>query len=143
MDEGGQAMKQLRYPIRLLALLALLLVSAWGCRNGVEPTERSAGETDFDEGDFWDVFPLPDDAETLPFGEGFDLGFSTRMVEPEVFDFYAAWLSEQGWQQQAPTEAMVTLPHQTWRKDGVELLIEIEGVDAGGHTVVWVRTKEL
>jgi hypothetical protein len=34
---------------------------------------------------------------------------------------------------------MVTLPHQTWRKDGVELLIEIQGLDEEGRTIVWLR----
>ena len=30
---------------------------------------------------------------------------------------------DQGWDQQAPTEAMITVPSQRWRKEGVELLV--------------------
>jgi hypothetical protein len=75
-------------------------------------------------------------------GEGFDLGFATSTIEPELFDFYAAWLRPQGWRQQAPTEAMVTLPHQVWRKDEVELLIEIQGWDEQTRTVVWMKLKD-
>ena len=95
-----------------------------------------------DEDAFWDEFPLPDDAEIVPVTEGFDLGFVVEMVEPELFDFYARWLQNRGWQQQAPTEAMVTLPHQRWRKAGYELLIEIEGVDDQNHLIVWVLLRE-
>ncbi len=97
------------------------------------------GALPVDKAAFWDAFPLPDDAEAVPVVEGFDIGFATSMPEPEVFDTYAAWFSEQGWQQQAPTEAMKTLPHQVWRKDGAELLIEIQGLDEQGHTIVWVQ----
>jgi hypothetical protein len=86
--------------------------------------------------------PRPDDSEGVEVGAGFDLGFATGMIEPEVFDFYATWLREQGWQQQAPTEAMVTLPHQTWRKDETELLIEIRGLDELGRVVVWLQVEE-
>jgi len=71
--------------------------------------------------------------------EGFDIGFATRMIEPELFDFYGRWLRQQGWSQQAPTEAMVTLPRQRWRKDGVELLIELHPPDEQGRTVAWVQ----
>jgi hypothetical protein len=101
----------------------------------------SGGAVPLDETVFWDAFPLPDDAEIVPVVEGFDLGFATAMVEPEVFDAYAAWLREQSWQQQAPTEAMITLPHQSWRKDGAELLIEIQGLDDQGRTIVWLRLE--
>lgn len=34
---------------------------------------------------------------------------------------------------------METLAHETWRKDGAELLIEIQGVDEEGRTIVWVQ----
>jgi hypothetical protein len=119
-------------------LLILLLVSAWACTAEVAPPGPTEGGTGFDEEALWRDLPLPDDAESVPVGEGIDLGFATRMVEPELFDFYAAWLSDHGWRQQAPTEAMVTLPHQVWRKEGAELLIEIQGLDEEGNTVVWI-----
>ncbi len=96
----------------------------------------------FDEVAFWEKFPLPDDAEIAPVVEGFDLGFATGLTEPQVFDFYAAWLREEGWRQQAPTEAMVTLPHEVWRKGEAELRIEIEGLDERGRTVVWVQVAK-
>lgn len=99
----------------------------------------TAGAAPLDEAAFWDAFPLPDDAEVVPVVEGYDLGFATALSEPQVFDYYAAWLRQQGWQQQAPTEAMQTLPHQVWRKDGAELLIEIQGLDEQGRTVVWAK----
>jgi hypothetical protein len=92
-----------------------------------------------DEAAFWESLPRPDDFEGVEVGEGFALGFATQMIEPELFDFYGAWLREQGWRRQAPTEAMVTLPHQVWRRDGSELLIEIRGLDDQGRTVVWLQ----
>jgi hypothetical protein len=101
----------------------------------------SGGAAPLDETAFWDAFPLPDDAEIVTVTEGYDYGFATSMIEPEVFDAYAAWLREQGWQQQAPAEATVTLPHQTWRKDGAEFLIEIQGLDEQNWTVVWVNLE--
>jgi hypothetical protein len=58
------------------------------------------------------------------------------------FDVYAAWLNEQGWRRQALTDATVTLPHQVWRKDGAEPLIEIRGLDEQGRTVVWLQVEE-
>lgn len=99
----------------------------------------SGGAAPLDRVAFWDAFLLPQDAETVPVVEGYDLGFATALSEPKVFDSYAAWMGEQGWQQQAPTEAMETLPHQVWHKEGAELLIEIQGVDGEGLTVVWVQ----
>lgn len=104
-------------------------------------TTSDGGAAPIDETAFWETFPLPNDAEIVPVVEGYDYGFATTMTEPEVFDAYAAWLLEQGWQQQAPTEAMVTLPHQTWRKDGAEFLIEIQGLDEQSRTVVWVNLE--
>lgn len=118
-----------------IALLTSLLVLS-GCSPPVTPTPTP---TAFDEATFWKSFPLPEDAELVPVVEGFDIGFATGMIEPELFDFYARWLREQGWSQQAPTEAMITLPHQRWRKDGVELLIELQPLDEQGRTVVWIQ----
>ena len=123
---------------RWLWLLSLfLLVSICGCE--AEGTPAGPMES---EAAFWESLPRPVDAEAVEVGEGFDLGFATRMIEPQLFDSYAEWLREQGWRQQAPTEAMVTLPHQVWRKDEVELLIEIHGLDEQGRTVVWFQMGE-
>jgi hypothetical protein len=91
------------------------------------------------ERDFWSTFPLPDDAAGTPVIDLYDLGFYTSMVEPELFDYYAGWLKAQGWQQQAPTEAMITQPHQVWRRDQEEFLIEIVGMDDEGRTLVWFQ----
>jgi hypothetical protein len=104
---------------------------------GPSPQPRP-GET-FDQDDFWTSFPLPQDADIVPAVEGIDLAYTTRLVEPQVFDFYSDWLESQGWDQQAPTEAMVTLPNQRWRKDVAELHIEIPGQDTTGRTEVWVQ----
>ena len=122
-----------------LMLLASLLVWA-GCTPPEPITATPAG---FDETAFWQDFPLPEDAETLAPGEGFDKGFATAMIEPDLFHFYASWLREQGWSQQAPTEAMITLPHQRWRKDSIELLIELHPLDEVGRTAVWLEAKAL
>jgi hypothetical protein len=123
-------------------LLACLLISACGCaarRTPADPTESGVA---FDEQSFWESLPRPEDAQSVEVGEGFDLGFVTRMIEPEMFDFYASWLQEHGWRRQAPTEARVTLPRQIWRKDGAEMLIEIRGLDEEGHTVVWLQVQD-
>jgi hypothetical protein len=103
----------------------------------------SGGAAPLEEAAFWEAFPVPEDAEAVPVVEGVDMGFATTMQEPDLFDAYAAWLRDQGWQQQAPTDAMETLPHQTWRKDGAELVIEIEGLDEEGRTIVWVQLTAL
>jgi hypothetical protein len=103
----------------------------------------SGGATPLDEAAFWDAFPLPEDAEAVPVVEDVDVGFATTMLEPGLFDAYAAWLRDEGWQQQAPTEAVETLPRQTWRKAGSELVIEIQGVDEEGRTIVWVQLTAL
>lgn len=131
-----------RYPKLLLIIVLILLASALGCTSGARSTAKPAGDEHFDEVAFWESLPLPEDAEDLTPGQGFDLGFATRMIEPELFDFYAAWLRQQGWRQQAPTEAMVTPPHQVWRKDKAELLIEIRGLDEKGRTVVLFQVEE-
>ena len=83
---------------------------------------QASGTASFDEPAFWDAFLLPDDAEFVEVTEGFDLGFATGLIEPEVFGFYDDWLSGRG-RQQASTEAMITRPHQVWRKGGAELFI--------------------
>ena len=93
----------------------------------------------FDEELFWNEFPVPDDAEGMPVTDDYDGGFLTAMTEPEVFEAYSQWLTEQGWQQQAPVEATESIPHQVWLTEGAELLIEIPGVDGEGRTIVWIR----
>lgn len=125
----------------LWLFLVSLLVLGCGCGTRGTPLDPTTRET-WDEKAFWEQLPLPDDAQCVPVGEGYHLGFATRMIEPELFEFYAAWLRQHGWRQQAPTEAMVTLPHQVWRREGAELLIEIRGLDEKGRTVVWLQAKE-
>lgn len=123
----------------LVALIAFgLLVVACSPSPPATPTEVSV-----DEAAFWERFPLPEDAEPVAVADGFDQGFATRMIEPEIFDFCAGWLTQEGWNQQAPTEARVTLPHQRWRKDDTELLIELQPFDHQGRTVVWLRLESL
>jgi hypothetical protein len=105
---------------------------------------RSSGDLALsDEAGFWDAFPLPDDAEMVPVAQSYDYGFATGMIEPELFEAYTVWLTEMGWQQQAPTEAMQTRPHQVWRRDGAEFLIEIQGLDDENRTLVWVAFEPL
>ena len=87
--------------------------------------------------------PLPGDADLVPVGEGFYIGFSTALVEPQLFDFYAAWLSQRGWVLVAPIEAVVSQPHQRWRKDDLELLIELQPLDEQGRTVAWLQVSSL
>jgi hypothetical protein len=129
-----------RCSVQVWVLLASLVISACVSRGTLpKPTASGIG---FDEESFFEDLPRPEDAQSVEVGEGYDLGFASGMIEPELFDFYATWLQEHGWRQQAPTEAMITLPHQVWRKDGTELLIEIQGLDEGGHTVVWLQLEE-
>ena len=97
----------------------------------------------FNEAAFLESFPLPDDAELVEVVEGFDGGFATSMTEPELFDAYGEWLEGQGWTQQAPAEATVTLPHQVWRTARGELLLEIQGLDDQGRTVLWLKVTKV
>jgi hypothetical protein len=87
--------------------------------------------------------PLPGDAELVPVVEGFYIGFTTGLTEPQLFDFYAAWLSQRGWVLVAPTEAVVSQPHQRWRKGDLELLIELQSPDERGRTVAWLQVSSL
>lgn len=103
----------------------------------------SGGAAPLTEPAFWDAFPMPEDAESVPVVEGYDLGYATIMSEPQLFDTYAGWLRDQGWEQQAPTEAMQTLPHQVWRKEGFELLLEVQGLDEQGRTILWAQMMPL
>ena len=124
------------------AMLVLWLVAAVSCTGDAQSSDTWATNEDFDEATFWHRFPRPSDAAAIPVGEGFDTGLRTGMIEPELFDFYAAWLRCEGWQRQAPTEAVVGLPHQAWQKETLDLLIEIRGLDEQGNTVVWFQLKE-
>ena len=96
------------------------------------------GAGSFDEQAFWDAFPVPDGAEGTPVTDEYDGGFVTSLSEQEVFEAYAEWLTEQGWQQ-APSEPAETMPSQVWQTEGAELLIEIQGVEGNGLTIVWIR----
>ena len=42
-----------------------------------------------------------------------------------------------------PTEAMITLPHQRWRKDALELLVELQPPDEQGRTIAWIQVAPL
>jgi hypothetical protein len=116
-----------------MTLLTGLLLST-GCTPPILQTTTPA--EDFDEAAFWESLPMPDDATLVPARQNYGLAFVTGMAEPELFDFYAQWLRGRDWNQQAPTEAMVTLPHQRWRKGDVELLIELEAMDEQERSVV-------
>jgi WD40 repeat protein len=129
-DLLAQAQRCFDYP----SLLAQ--VQRWA-----EMADASLKPSSFDFNFFLETFPLPYDFDLLPTTQGMGINFATGLVEPQIFDFYAAWLSEDGWQQQAPIEAMVTLPHQIWRKDGNELYIEIQGLDDQDRTLVWVEMQ--
>lgn len=86
--------------------------------------------------------PLPADAEPAASQPEHGCAFATHMIEPELFDFYTHRLQANGWRRQAPTEAMVGLPHQVWRRHGVELRIEIQGIDYRDRTLVWLHALE-
>lgn len=102
----------LRCATAVWLLLVFGVVSASGCQAEAKPTDPAGGGAGFNEAAFWGSLPRPDDAKGAKVGAAFHLGLATRMIEPQVFDFYAAWPREQGWRRQAPTEPLVTLPHQ-------------------------------
>jgi hypothetical protein len=113
--------------------------------NDIEVTQQpfTVAPHPFDKTAFLDRFPLPKDAELVQAPAPYEGGFMTAATEPEIFSMYADWLKNDGWIQKAPTEAMVTLPHQTWLTQGAELLIEIRGQDKQGRNEVWIRLKRL
>ena len=131
-----------RWSKRLWALSLLIIVLAGGCEAQKAPEDPAESVASLDKEAFWERLPLPNDAKIIRLVEGVGLGFATGMIEPELFDFYATWLSERGWKRQAPAEAMVTLPHQRWRKDEVELLIEIRGLDEQDRTIIWLQLDD-
>lgn len=99
----------------------------------------SSGAAPLAEPDFWDVFPLPDDAELLPATEGIDLAFASELPQRRILDLYGAWLRQQGWTRQSPSQAPEeTLSYEVWHKESWELVIEGQGLDEAGRTVIAV-----
>jgi len=124
-------------------LITLLLVSTVRCGPAPTPGEAEATESGSAERRVLEAVPRPDDADPVPVSQGFDWGFTTRLIEPELFDFYTESLEDGGWRRQAPTEAVVAPPHQVWRKNQYRLLIEIHGVDERGRTIVWLQVADV
>lgn len=86
---------------------------------------------------FWDVFPIPDDAEVEQVVEGFDLGFATSMDESRLFEYYRAWLHGQGWQLVSSQGASGFI--QDWTKEGARLHLELQSIDDQGRAVIWAQ----
>lgn len=97
----------------------------------------SGGAAPLVEPNFWDAFPLPDDAELVEVGEGFDVGFATAMPETHLFDYYRAWLRGQGWELASGQGASGLI--QDWVKDGAALHLELQGIDDQERAVVWIK----
>jgi len=90
----------------------------------------SGGAAPLVEPDFWDAFPIPDDAEGVEVVEGVDIGFATAMDQYQLFDYYRAWLRGQGWE-------LVAV--QDWTKEGATLHLELNNIDDQGRAVIWVQ----
>ena len=127
----------------LLVMTALILASVVQC--GPEPASGDLLVTvsSSDEKRVVGSLPRPDDADPVQVSEGLGWGFTTSLIEPELFDFYTESLEERGWRRQAPTEAVVAPPHQVWRKNQYRLLIEIQGIDEHGRTIVWLQLEDM
>ncbi len=97
----------------------------------------SGGAAPLVEPDFWDAFPVPDDAEGVEVVEGIDLGFATAMSESQLLEYYAAWLRSQGWELVAAQGASGLI--QDWTKDDARLHLEVQGIDDQGRAVIWVQ----
>ncbi|MEJ2209090.1 MAG: hypothetical protein P8129_08660 [Anaerolineae bacterium] len=97
----------------------------------------SGGAAPLVEPDFWDAFPIPDDAEGVEVVEGVDIGFATAMDENHLFDYYRAWLRGQGWELVAAQGASGLI--QDWSKDGAHLHLEVNDIDDQGRAIIWVR----
>lgn len=97
----------------------------------------SGGAAPLVEPDFWDAFPIPDDAEGVEVAEGVDIGFATAMDEYQLFDYYRAWLRGQGWELVAAQGASGFL--QDWAKEGATLHLELNSIDEQGRPVIWVQ----
>lgn len=91
------------------------------------------------EPDFWDAFPVPDDAEAIEVVEGMDIGYATSMNESQLFEYYAAWLRSQGWELVAAQGASGLI--QDWAKDGARLHLELQGFDDQGRAVIWAQLE--
>lgn len=121
---------------RILALVGAVSLALTGCRALDRKATPDEGLPCSDVAVLAADLPLPDDAEPAASQPDEGCVFATSLIEPQLFDFYTHRLQENGWRRQAPTEAMITLPHQVWQKDGVELRIEIRGIDDKDRTVV-------
>jgi len=97
----------------------------------------SGGAAPLVEPDFWDAFPLPDDAEGVEVVEGVDIGFATAMAEHQLFAYYGAWLRGQGWELVAAQGASGLI--QDWAKEGARLHLELQSIDDQGRAVIWVQ----
>ncbi|MBN1657533.1 MAG: hypothetical protein JXA93_03980 [Anaerolineae bacterium] len=97
----------------------------------------SGGAAPLVEPDFWDAFPLPNDAEIVEVVEGVDVGFATAMPESYLFEYYGAWLRGQGWEMVTAEGAAGLI--QNWTKEGAMLRLESQGIDDQGRTVVWAQ----
>ena len=97
----------------------------------------SGGAAPLVEPDFWDAFPVPDDAEAAEVVEGADIGFATGISESVLFEYYAAWLRGQGWELVAAQGASGLI--QDWAKEGARLHLELQGIDDQGRAVVWMQ----
>jgi hypothetical protein len=60
------------------------------------------------------------------------------MMEPELLPVIATWLPGWGQNPRSSAEAMVTLPRQRWRTDGIGLIIELQPPNEKGRTVAWI-----
>ena len=90
---------------------------------------------------FVGLIPFPYDFERVHALRGPDgVGFSTSLTGPQLFDFYAAWLGEDGWQL-APADETLTRPHQVWLKEDAELRFEIHGFDEQGRSIFWMEIQ--
>ena len=87
--------------------------------------------------------PLPPDARPATPQPDDGCVFTTSLIEPQLFDFYTHQLQADGWQRVAPTEAMVTLPRQIWRRDERELIVECQGLNRQSRTMVSLILKDL
>jgi len=97
----------------------------------------------FDKLAFLDTFPLPDQAEIVETADDYDTGFTSPMTETELLQAYDEWLQGEGWTRQAPAEPATAAPSATWRTQGAELLLEVQGTTDQGLTEAWVKITKL
>lgn len=99
----------------------------------------SGGAASLVEPDFWDAFPIPDDAEAVEVVEGIDIAFVTAIPESQLFEHYAAWLRGQGWELVTAQGASGLI--QDWAKDGAQFHLELQGIDDQGRAIIWAQFK--